>query len=804
MLINYLKTAIRVLQRNKTNSLINLFGLTIGITGCILILLYVLHELSYDRFHEKSDRTYRVYIEAFFMNNHIRSAVTSARLKDALEADYAEVEQVTRILPASNPVIRFDDLFFEEGKFLYADSCFFETFTFPFLYGQPEKALTRPYTMVISEGVSRKYFGTENPVGKVVTVNQRDMEITGVIKEIPGNSHFQFHFLGSLSTLDPNEWSSWLTSNLYTYVVMKPGIPAEELEAKFPEMVLNYVGPEVQALMGIDLEAFEAMGHTYGFFMEPLTDIHLHSNLDNQLQAGGNISSIYFLSFIAAFLLIIACINFMNLATASFMGRAREVGIRKVSGSSRKQLILQFLTESIVLVIISVFLGMVLAELILPQFSLFTGKELVLNYLVNWQVIPGLLLFSVMIGLLAGSYPSIFLSSFKPIEVLKGKISQGMQNTFLRTGLVLIQFIITISLISGTLIVWKQLNFIRSRDLGFQKEAILVLHRSNSLGDQQGFFREELLKHPDIVNASYCSNLPGYDFGGTSVSVEGLPAEEMVQAGIVETDEHYLDVLEIKLEKGRFFSEGFIDDENKILINEKLASQIDLQDDESKRLLLPDTYTRKMIPMEVAGIVKDINYESLHQEIKPMIYRLRKNGNRLLALRIHTTEIDKTIRHIQTLWTRMNPDQPFSYTFLDEDLEVLYRKDRRTGVLFSIFSVLSIVVACLGLLGMSAYSVARRTKEIGIRKALGASVAKIFLQLSRETLCIILIATLIAWPLAWLAMSRWLEHFAYRTDISPYIFLLSTIIASMIALVTNSLHSIKAARANPVDSLKYE
>ncbi len=804
MFRNYLITAYRSILRGKYYTLINISGLAVGIASCVLILLFISHELSYDKYHTKADRVYRLYIEGKFGDNRIASSKTAAPIKDAFEQEIAEVEQITRLMEMVRPVVRKDEDSFIEEQFLFADSNFFSTFSVDFIEGDPRTALSKPNTMVITSEMAQKYFADQNPIGKTLTVNNYEIQITGITERMPSNSHFQYNFLASLTTRGVDSWRSWLTSNLFTYVVLKPGVAPQDIYSKFHELTYKYVGPEVQQAMGIDLDTFEKMGNSYGFFLEAVPDIHLHSKLDHQLSPGGSIAYIYFFSTIAIFLLLIACINFMNMATAKYSNRSKEVGIRKVVGSSKSKLIVQFLLESIMVSLIAVVIAMTAVELTLPHFNLLAGKDMTLSYFNNWMVLPGFLLFGVFVGVLAGSYPAFFLSSFKPISVLKGQLSSQVSGSQFRGALVVVQFAITIALFVSTFVVSQQLNFFKSKELGFDRESILVLKRTHTLGEKFQVFREELLKSSSIIDASFCDAIPGYDYNGTTTFVEGRPSEDMIQTGIVRTDENFLNTMGIQLMQGRFLSNEYSTDREAIVINQKMAQMAGLLEPVGTRLQIPFLLDDKVTPATIIGVIPDIYFESLHREVRPMVYALTTGADWLMVVRLKPDNLTQTIKYIESKWTELNPNQPFLYSFLNSDLETLYKQEERTGKIFSLFSILAIFIACLGLLGMASFAAEKRTKEIGIRKVLGAENKTIFMLLSQQVIFLVGYAAIFASPVAWFVMRSWLNNFAYRIDLAPWVFIVSILLAFVIALATISFQAIKAAMANPVKSLKYE
>ncbi len=804
MLRNQIITAFRNLTRQKGYSFINVAGLTIGIASCLLILLFVTSELSYDRHHEKSSRIYRTGIEAVFGDSHFFSAYTSGAMKDALYFEFAEVEEACRLYHIARPVIRVDNRSFVEDNFFYADSNFFRIFTVPFIKGDPATALSRPNTVVLSEETARRLFGNNDPMGETIWINENYLlEITGIVRNTPHNSHFSFDFLTSIETVIPDQHDNfyfWVNNNLYTYVLLAENTDIVNFDERIQELVYKYVAPEVEMVMGIDIEAFENEGGVYRFFTEGIEDIHLHSSVDHQINEGGSLTAVYFFSIIAVFILMIASINFMNLATARFSSRAKEIGIRKTLGSSRGNLIRQFLVESILISLISMLIAITLLELSLPFFNKITYKSFELNYFSEWYLIPGLLLFSLLTGIMAGSYPAFFLSSFNPVKVLKGETRTGNRSIALRKILVVAQFSITIALFIATFVVSAQLKFIHTNDPGYAKEGLMVLKRTQILGDQQEAFRNELLYHENIINASYCSALPGYSTSGTSIHREGAPPEELVQILVVWTDEHYLETMGMRLEEGRFFSADYTTDSDATIINKPLARALGLDEPASGRIVYPGI----SLTSPVIGVLEDANFESLHRHIRPLAIRKIDSPGWLMAIKVDGSNIPSAIYHIEKQWTEFAGDAPFVWSFLEEDLLQLYTQEIRTGNIFEIFAMLAIFIAALGLLGMASFNTEKRTKEIGIRKAMGASPSSIIILMSKEINILVLAATIISWPAAWILMTSWLDNFAYRIEPGILTFLAATAITYIIALLTVGLQAWRAANLNPVDVLRDE
>ncbi|HSP88829.1 MAG TPA: ABC transporter permease [Ignavibacteriaceae bacterium] len=803
MLKSYLRIAFRNLVRFKAYSLINVFGLALGIASCIVILLFVDDELSYDKFNEKAERIYRVHTRGKLLGNDLNMAVSPAPLGETMVLDYPEVIQSARLGYNANMLIRYKDNVFNETRFFWADSTIFEIFTMQFIQGDPKTALDEPHTIVLTETLAKKYFGKEDPIDKIMNMEDGTAyTVRGVIKDCPSNSHFHYDLFASLSSWGGSERNTyWVSNNFYTYILLKEGTSGADLQKKLPEFAKKYAGPQIQQLLGITYDEALGKGYVYEFLMQPLLDIHLHSHLDYEIEPNSDIRYVYIFSIIAGFILVIACINFMNLTTARSSTRSKEVGIRKVLGSSKAKLIKQFLTESVLLAFFAVLIAIVLVEILLPSFSQLSGKDLQTNYFENLLAIPALIGTILFVGFLAGIYPAFFLSSFQPVKTLKGKPNEG-KKSFLRSGLVVFQFAITIILFASTLIVYNQMKFIQDKKLGFDKEHVLVIQRAWALEDHAKAFKEELLRNSNIVSASNTDNLPGRLFGQTVFKPEDAPLSQQYPLAIMATDYDFSKTLGLKMVEGRYFSRESSTDTTAIILNENAVKFMDMKDPIGKRLVLPDPNQSRVFT--IVGVLKDFHYESLHQHIRPLAIFLNSGQTAYLPIRIRPNDVSKTISFVKDQWNEFVPGKPFEYFFLDEDFNRLYQSEQKTGQIFSAFSILAIFIACLGLFGLTAFTVERRIKEIGIRKVLGASVSTIVLLISKEFLKWVLIANLIAWPVAYFYMNSWMENFAYKTNISIWVFIFSGIIALLIALLTVISQTIKAATANPVKSLRYE
>jgi len=806
MVKNYLLIALRNAWRNKGYTLINLLGLAIGISSSIIILLFVLDELSYDRNNEHFRDIYRICIRGKIQGNELEAALSNAPMGATLKSDFAEVEEFTRLFTFDgDPIVRYEDNVHIEENFYYADSTFFNVFTAPAIYGDPARMLNRPNTVVLTEEIARKYFGSEDPVGKLLNVGQRgeNYEVTGVVRGFSENAHFRFNMLGSMTSIGIADVTQWLGNNNYTYLRLQEGGIADELEAKFPALLEKHIGPQLEELLGLTLEEFFATGNTYGYFLQPLKDIHLKSDLQFEINPGGSQASVIIFSVIAIFLIIIASINFMNLATASAAKRATEVGIRKVAGAEKRRLIWQFLTESFLTTMLALILAIVLVELFLPAFNNLTGKQLLLSSIGSVRLITGLLVIGVFVGFAAGSYPAFFLSSFKPTDVLKSGAMRGIRGALLRRALVTFQFIITIVLFISTMVVNRQMKYMQNKDLGFNKENLVVIDRAYVLANQIDAFRQELLKNPLIHHVSASGAVPGGLIGDNVYLPEGAGTDETHAINNIVADWHFMETYELELVEGRWFHQENPTDSSALILNESAVRALSFEDPLNQRLSA-SFGSDSEDPLSIIGVVKDFNFQSLHQEIRPLVIQFNRGNNYQLTVRISGNQTGESLAYIEKIWNSFMEQQPVHMTFLEEDLASLYNNDEKTASVFSIFSVLAIFIAALGLLGLASFSAAQRTKEVGIRKAMGASISSVLVTLSKEFIWLILLATLASWPVGYFFMRDWLQDYPVRIDLELTIFIISTFLAFFIAAVTVLLRVYQAASTNPVLCLRYE
>ncbi len=807
MIKNYFKTALRNLMKSKFYSSINIIGLAVGIATCLLILLYVTDELSYDSYNVNADRIYRVNNEIKFGDNHFDLAVAPAMLGPTMVKEFPQVKQYTRIRWYGSFLVRKGNENIREDRVAYGDSTLFNVFTLPMIDGDPKRALKDPHSLVITESMAKKYFNATDVVGKNLLINDTgNYKITGVIKDIPKQSHFNFDFFVDASENPDSRNDNWLSENWNTYILLKKNAGVTTLERELNKMMDRYVGPELQGVTNMSLAQFHKTGGYIRGSLTPLTDIHLHSNKTGELDANGNIQYVYIFSAIALFILLIACVNFMNLSTARSSNRAKEVGVRKVLGSLRKNLVQQFLSESVLLSFISLVFAVLIAWLLLPYFNLLSGKSILSNSLFQPSMLLKLVWLMLAVGLLAGSYPAFYLSAFQPIDVLKGKLSAGFKKSWLRNGLVIFQFFISIILIIGTVVIYNQLNYIRTKDIGFNRDQVLVINNTNALGDQAATFRNELLQIGGVQNATMTGFLPT-DFNRSNDAFFTSPAldpKSAISMQIWNVDENYIPTLDMKVLQGRNFSRQFPTDSTAIIINEAAANFLGGKDLLNKKVYqIKDIKTKQLDAYHIVGVVKNFNFSSLRDVITPLALRFRSNNSNI-SVRIDAAQVAPLITLIKNKWKAMAPEQPFTYVFMDDQFNKLYATEQKTGQIIITFALLAILIASLGLFGLVTYAAEQRTKEIGIRKVLGAHVSHIVLMVVRDFLKLVIIAAVIAFPVAWWGMNKWLQDFAYRVGISWWIFFAAGLLAVLIALATISFQAIKAAVANPVKSLRTE
>lgn len=806
MIKSYFTIALRNLWRSKGFSAINVLGLAIGIATCVIIMLFVQHELSYDRYNKKANRMVRVVFRGNVKGEKMKEANVFPPVAQALKNDYPEVQEATRISFGGSPIVTYKDKTFRENNFAFADSNFFQVFTLPFLEGDAHTALAGPNSMVISKALAVKYFGNESPIGKILQFKDENAgyKITGLIDKVPENSHFHFDMFVSMATQQDARSTSWMRSSYFTYLVLPEGYNYKQLEAKLPGTVEKYMGPQLQQAMGLSLAEFRKGGNDIGLYLQPLTDIHLHSDFTNDFEAPGDIRYVYIFSAIALFMLLIACINFMNLSTASAGKRAKEVGIRKVMGSLKGQLVKQFLLESILLTLVALVLAVVLVKVALPVFNDIAGKNLRLEILSNPWLLPGLLVLGLITSVLAGSYPAFFISSFKPVAVLKGQLTSGKKSAGLRSGLVVFQFFISITLMVSTAVVYSQLSFIQNKKLGYNKEQVLILPETWMLGQQkQQLLRQQLLQDPRAASVTASWFLPAGPSNGNNFFIYEDKVAEQIKTLRYEVDYNYIPTLGMELVAGRNFSKDFGTDSAGVIVNETTVAAMGWGKNALGKMINRTDGDGVKSSYRVIGVVKDFHFKSLHQRISPLVMTLN-DGYGTLIIKTKTKDIAGLVNSIKAQWDQLGTGAPFNYTFLDDQFSKVYRAEQNTGRILGIFAGLTIFVACLGLFGLATFTARQRNKEISIRKVLGASVTGIVSLLSKDFLKLVGIAFIIAAPIAWYIMNQWLQDFEYRITIGWWVFALAALAAIAITLITVSLQAIKAALANPVKTLRSE
>jgi len=815
MIKNSIKIAFRSLFKQKVYTFINIIGLAVGIASCILIVLFIQNEFSYDKFFKDQDRIYRMSLERIYPNHSTYYAIIPHSFASVAKESFEEIEEATISSRFANVELTYknpqeEEVKFDEEMILTGDSSFFKVFDFDVVKGKTDDLLAQASEMAVTEEFAKRYFGDNDPIGKLIRVdNNLEFTVVSVIADLPENSHFKFSAIISNEGIPFLKQENFTGFSAYTYFKLKENAISESLEAKIPQLVDKYAAGQIERELGKSWEEYKNAGNGYRYFLQPLNGIHLFPTyIEAQMKPYGNINSVYILIVVAFLILGIACVNFMNLATARSAERAKEVGIRKVMGSLRTKLMRQFLTEAILLSAVGVFLALVIAQVAIPYFNELTERNLQLPFnLISVLAIFGIILF---VGLLAGMYPAMVLSSFKPVEVMKGQFTGSQKGKWIRNGLVVFQFWISIILIIGTLVIRDQMKYMQNISLGFDKEQVLVVERGFSFGPQNlKTFVEEVRNMPEVENAAIAFASPGQEatFFGVQFQPEGsseiLTTKSMVIAdGVAET-------LGLELEEGKWFSEN-TNDSLYVLLNETAVKVIGITDPIGSKLLetqnTPDGNI--IVARTIIGIVKDFNFISLRDEITPLGLQNTESfgdniGGQFVFARIKPNQTQSAIEAIEAKWKAIAPEQAFKFLFLDESLNNQYRQEQQTGKIFSIFSILAIFVSCIGLFALSAYITSLRTKEIGVRKVLGASVGSVVMMLSKDFTKMILIAFVLAVPVAWLIMEKWwLQNFAFRINVNLWIILISGISVLAIAWLTVSFQSVKAALANPVDSLK--
>jgi len=805
MIRNYFKIALRNMARNKLYAFLNILGLAVGITCCILILLYVHDELSFDRFHDKADRIFRLNSTFTIQERHLDIATVTHVHGPMLKEEFPEVENYVRLTHyGSRRIVQYEEKSFEEEKFLWAGAALFDVFSFKLAAGDPSGALVEPNSLVITQDMAEKYFGDEDPLGKSLRINREDLyKITGVVENIPQTSHFRPDFFASFSTLklEPSgNTAEDLLSNVdyYTYLLLREGTQLRSFQRKLDGFVDKYLGATLKLLNGDST-----------LYAQPLTRIYLHSHQDAQIERTSDIAYVYMFSGIGVFILLLACLNFMNLSTARSANRAKEVGLRKTVGAQRPQLIRQFIGESMLLTAAALFLSLILVALSMPLFQTISGKILNLNLIYDPVLLAGALVLFALISLLGGSYPAFFLSAYRPVEVLQGRIRRGAKSSLMRVVLVSFQFTVSIVLIIGTLVVSRQLNYMRSKNLGYDKEHVVTLRVRNPESQKmiEGI-KSELRTHPNVLGVSASSTLPLGQNSYSAYHAEDRPSFELSMLFSQVVDEDFIDTYRMEIVEGRNFSKEFTTDrESAVIINEAGARELGWQDAPLGKMIEVFLSMEKRKPYKIIGVVKDYHFLPLHQEILPLLlFSANPWGGSFdrISARLRPENIQDTMAFLETKWGEFDTRYPFEFSFLNDQYDALYRTEERLERLFGYFTLLAILIGGLGLFGLTAFVAEQRTKEIGIRKVLGASASGIVAMLVRDFTKWVLLAVLIAWPIGYFVMHAWLQNFAYRIALGVGTFVAAALLAVGIGILTVGYQTLKASLANPADSLHYE
>jgi putative ABC transport system permease protein len=808
MIKNYLKLAWRNLMKYKFISFINLFGLTIGLTCCLLILTYILNELSYDKYNKNADQIYRV-TRTFYDGNGkemLNLSTVAPPFGYYLPTDFPEIQKMTRLLNNGTTPLRYKDKLINEKDVYFADGNLFDVFTVDVLKGNPKTALNEPYSVMLTEETAKKYFGNEDPVNKVLRANnQFDVKVTGVYKDFPSNAHIHPNILVSFNTLkdtavygEENLRTNWGNNSFFTYIMLPKNYNIESMKARFPAFLDKHMAGQYGATQPSKATKLD---------LQKLTDIHLYSHTDYEAEPNGDISRVYIFSAIALFVLLIACINYMNLSTARSALRAKEIGIRKVVGANKKELVAQFLSESILVTWSAIIIAFLLLYLTLPWLNKVSSQNLSVSILLKWQVLVPLFLAPFVVGIISGIYPALFMSSFQPVKTLKGLFKVGGSSISFRKVLVVTQFAISIVLIITTVIVFQQLRYMQKASLGYDKDHLITMNYNTQLNDQYEVFRNTLLQNPNIKDVARSSRIPtGRLLDGMGAQAPGNDSMVPVKADIrfLATDYDFVPTYQIPLAAGRNFSRSYGTDTSNFIINEAAVKAIGWK---SNDVAVGKDFKYGQFTGHIIGVVKDFHFESLHQPITALVFVLPPPTNNFynnISIKISGQNVDASLATIKNTWQKFVPDLPYQYSFFDENFARLYDSEHKQETIFTTFACIAIFIACLGLFGLSAFAISQRVKEIGVRKVLGASTTTIVSLLSKEFLKLVLIAAVIAFPIAWFAMHNWLQDFAYRINIHWWVFIIAAIAAAFIALITVGMQAIKAATANPAKSLRTE
>jgi putative ABC transport system permease protein len=789
MFKNLIKTAARHILKHFGYSILNILGLTLGITSALFLIIYVADEVSYDRYHEKADRIYRVSSKITEPDDQFTWNVAQIPFGPQVVRDYPEVQSFVRFFNMPRALYKYEDKEFNEGNFFYVDSTLFDIFTYKILKGEIKSAMVEPKKIILTEKIANKYFGKTDPIGKTLTTGTDSYEVTGVIQDVPTNSHFRFDALASKNNI-PKQLGTWGNFGVYTYLLFPKNFDVKTFETKMQEMYGTYMKP-----------IFGAMNITVAYILEPITQIHLYSTKSGEPEPTGSITYVYIFSIVAIFLIMIAAMNYMNLATARSTRRAREVGLRKVVGSRRGPLILQFLSESMVFTVISLIFSLILIAILIPKFNLLAGKSFNIHVIYSPVVLLSLLGVIVIVGICGGSYPAFFLSRFSPVTVLKGEITQGSAGSTFRKILVVIQFTISVIMIICTLVVFRQLNYLKTMDQGFDQTNVIGLQLNRAMVRKYPVLKQSLLENPNVKFVASTNTEVGGGSGKLIFSVE--TDQGMAQKGInfAIVDHDFVKTLGIKIVKGRDFQQDMPSDTlNGVIVNETFVKRMGWSEAIGKKIEAGDG---SQLKARVIGVMKDYHQTGMYNEIESLLLTYRINDN-IIYIKLSGNETKSTLNFIETKWKEIFPGEPFTYSYLNERFNRQFEADEKRGFIFTMFTILAILIACLGLFGLASYMVEQRTKEIGIRKVFGANEATILKLISRDFLILVTIGIIIAVPVAYYFMNQWLQNYVYRTNIGLPLLLLSAFLTILITFITISYKAYKAAVMNPTSSLKTE
>jgi putative ABC transport system permease protein len=809
MLKIFFTNGLRKIRKQPGYILLNVGGLTVGLVSFLFISLYVINELSYDRFHKNFENIYRIKIEGRMAGGVLDQAVTSAPMAQTLIKDYPEVMQSTRVRKLGDWLVRFGDRKFNEDKILFADSTFFSVLDFRFLKGDPKTALVCPRSVVLTAEYAEKYFGNKDPMGEKMIFETDTLlfTVTGVIGNVPDNSHMKFDMMASMNSFPGlGGGQFWLSNSFYTYMLVREGTDGSKVQDKFQDMVMTYVGPQVKEITGLSFEDFQKAGNDFRFTLEPLKDIHLKGATQYNLEPPGSLTTVYIFAVIAILILVVAIINYVNLATARSAARAKEVGVRKVSGASKAGLMFQFLAESVITAGAAAIIAVILVYALSPSFDRLIGKEVSLGLLSNGAGIASLIGLTLLIGVSSGIYPAFVLASYNPSEVLKGTLSPGSMSKRLRGVLVLFQFMVSIIIIIGSVIVYDQLNFMTRKDIGFKKEDLIVIRRVDAFWQQLASFRTRLLEIPGVENIGFSRAVPGTDFNNNAFFKDNDPEKNTYLINQTSVSFDFAQTLGVRLnEGGRFFSRDYGTDSSAVLINEAAVKSLGLTNPLGSYILQP-TGPQQWARLKIIGIMKDFNIESLHKTIPPVCFTADRGGggDQYATVRISGNDIAGTIKSIEKVWREFTPEMPFQYDFFTDRWNNLYASEIKTGRIFLIFSFLAIFIACMGLIGLVAYITNKRTREIGIRKSYGASNITVLSLLSKEVVYLIIVSSVLAYPVAFFGSRYWLEGFASKVSISPLVYVMATLATLVIGWISISYQTLKAASNNPASALRMD